>query len=264
MALQKKYYYVLIKTANTTPKQRWQIIIKPFGKPSIFDKSFSKFKTYRRYTTAGSKNLRCSKYRFKTKLYPLYTVSLGVVGYIVYNYGYIRYPLREFLWCKSIFNQIKPFLCSNSSYPGFKFVNYTSILNFQELANQVVPVSIIPINGILSCLFGKNNTHMTYAKASGTSAIKRKIHKKIKLMYIELPSTNVVLLPIFTYAIFSTNNNLHLNNVVEGGWGYYTKQRKNITVRGVAKNPVDHPNGGRTKAKQPELSPWGWIAKKNK
>jgi len=26
-------------------------------------------------------------------------------------------------------------------------------------------------------------------------------------------------------------------------------------VRGVAKNPVDHPNGGRTKAKQPELSP---------
>ena len=30
-----------------------------------------------------------------------------------------------------------------------------------------------------------------------------------------------------------------------------------IAVRGVAKNPVDHPNGGRTKAKQPELSPWG-------
>jgi len=26
-------------------------------------------------------------------------------------------------------------------------------------------------------------------------------------------------------------------------------------VRGVAKNPVDHPQGGRTKAKQPELSP---------
>jgi len=26
-------------------------------------------------------------------------------------------------------------------------------------------------------------------------------------------------------------------------------------VRGVAMNPVDHPNGGRTKAKQPELSP---------
>ena len=31
--------------------------------------------------------------------------------------------------------------------------------------------------------------------------------------------------------------------------------KKLLTVRGVAKNPVDHPNGGRTKAKQPELSP---------
>jgi ribosomal protein L2 len=29
-------------------------------------------------------------------------------------------------------------------------------------------------------------------------------------------------------------------------------------------NAVDHPNGGRTKSKQPELSPWGWVAKHNK
>jgi len=33
-------------------------------------------------------------------------------------------------------------------------------------------------------------------------------------------------------------------------------------VRGVAMNPVDHPNGGRTKTNQPEKSVWGWIAKK--
>lgn len=33
--------------------------------------------------------------------------------------------------------------------------------------------------------------------------------------------------------------------------------KKKIIVRGVAKNPVDHPNGGRTKVKQPERSPWG-------
>jgi large subunit ribosomal protein L2 len=28
-------------------------------------------------------------------------------------------------------------------------------------------------------------------------------------------------------------------------------------VRGVAKNPVDHPHGGRTKTNKPEVSPWG-------
>ena len=29
-------------------------------------------------------------------------------------------------------------------------------------------------------------------------------------------------------------------------------------------NPVDHPHGGRTKSSSPEVSPWGWVAKKNK
>lgn len=29
------------------------------------------------------------------------------------------------------------------------------------------------------------------------------------------------------------------------------------SVRGVAQNPVDHPNGGRTKTNKPERSPWG-------
>jgi ribosomal protein L2 len=27
-------------------------------------------------------------------------------------------------------------------------------------------------------------------------------------------------------------------------------------------NPVDHPHGGRTKTVQPEVSPWGWVAKR--
>jgi ribosomal protein L2 len=31
----------------------------------------------------------------------------------------------------------------------------------------------------------------------------------------------------------------------------------------VAMNPVDHPHGGRTKVSQPEVSPWGWVAKNN-
>ena len=35
-------------------------------------------------------------------------------------------------------------------------------------------------------------------------------------------------------------------------------------VRGVAKNPVDSPHGGRTKTNKPEVSPWGWVAKHSK
>lgn len=36
---------------------------------------------------------------------------------------------------------------------------------------------------------------------------------------------------------------------------------KKQIVRGVAKNPVDHPHGGRTKTNKPEVSIWGWVTK---
>ena len=42
------------------------------------------------------------------------------------------------------------------------------------------------------------------------------------------------------------------------------KKNKRISVRGVAMNPVDHPNGGRSNTKQPLKNPWGRIAKKGK
>jgi large subunit ribosomal protein L2 len=35
-------------------------------------------------------------------------------------------------------------------------------------------------------------------------------------------------------------------------------------VRGIAKNPVDHPNGGRSNSPSPSMSPWGWVAKKGR
>ena len=39
---------------------------------------------------------------------------------------------------------------------------------------------------------------------------------------------------------------------------------KKPNVRGVARKPVEHQDGGRTKTNQPEVSIWGWIAKRNK
>lgn len=39
---------------------------------------------------------------------------------------------------------------------------------------------------------------------------------------------------------------------------------KRVIVRSCAKNPVDHPNGGRTRGKQLIKTPWGRIARHNK
>ena len=51
------------------------------------------------------------------------------------------------------------------------------------------------------------------------------------------------------------NTNFRLNELIEGKCGFSFHKKKKISVRGVAMNPVDHPNGGRAKTVQPERSP---------
>lgn len=66
------------------------------------------------------------------------------------------------------------------------------------------------------------------------------------------------------FVILGRNSNVEkrFNCVGKAGLMYlYGNKSK---VRGVARNPVDHPHGGRTKTNQPEVSLWGWVAKRNK
>jgi large subunit ribosomal protein L2 len=51
------------------------------------------------------------------------------------------------------------------------------------------------------------------------------------------------------------NNNLLHKYINIGKAGINIISGKKVTVRGVAKNPVDHPHGGRTKTNCPEISP---------
>jgi large subunit ribosomal protein L2 len=43
--------------------------------------------------------------------------------------------------------------------------------------------------------------------------------------------------------------------------GYFFKNGKKPRVRGVARNPVDHPHGGRTKTLAYPRTPWGKTTK---
>lgn len=259
------YYLILIKSANITPVKRWQQKVKLINKTTKFTYFFYKYKTFRKLTLIGSKNIHGNRFKYKTKLFKFFIKSIKIAPFVAFAYGSTNYPLKEYAWCKTLFNQIIAVVHTELTHPGFKFypLNYL-LLTEHPHANQIIPLRYVPINYIVSFVFNKNNNCMTYAKSSGANAIKKKHIKKVKLTYIELPSGQLKLLPITTYCVLAPNKNLLLNKIIEGGWGFYTKQKKKITVRGVAKNPVDHPNGGRTKAKQPELSPWGWIAKRNK
>lgn len=170
--------------------------------------------------------------------------------------------------CKTVdnFNIIIPsvdFLVSGKLILHYKFIEKN--LNKFYFKGFNIPIYLIPLTVVFSNVNNTFNNKITYAKATGTYC-KLKKQKKIKkkLICVILPSKTEIFLNKNSYAFIGKNYNLKSNSLIEGKWGFSLKSTKKITVRGVAMNPVDHPNGGRAKTVQPERSPWNWVAKKCK
>ena len=186
---------------------------------------------------------------------------------VVDSYIYNNKPYKLFLKTISAFGTI-------NILPGLSHVNIGNILYYVQ--NTFDVLNIKKFFGIRTCLnsipyglnvcYLSNNTlnKWTYIKSAGTSGTKLKSTKKIKLTKIKLPSGKNYYFNGNVECFVGNCTNFFLNKLVEGSWGFSLKNKKKIRVRGVAMNPVDHPNGGRAKSKQPERSPWGWIAKFNK
>lgn len=103
-----------------------------------------------------------------------------------------------------------------------------------------------------------------YARSNGTFCQILNKNKDYNYAVIRLPSNQEKYVSLFNTATVGRVANVLCNR------SFFTKatnlklNNKKSKVRGVAKNPVDHPHGGRTKTNQPEKSPWGWVTKHNK
>lgn len=94
-----------------------------------------------------------------------------------------------------------------------------------------------------------------YAKAAGTFCLFILKNIERNILKIVLPSEQVKFLTIDYFATVGRASNIYAFKFCHGKAGLNRKLGKRPTVRGVAMNAVDHPNGGRTKAKQPERTP---------
>ena len=150
--------------------------------------------------------------------------------------------------------------------PGKKVFNLTLDIIIKKtfyIGSQAY-LQDLPYYTFISSLSNNTSKKLTFVRSSGTYGVKLKGKKTVKLILVKLPSGKIYLFFKRTECFIGKNYNFFNNKFIEGKWGNSIHTTKTLAVRGVAKNPVDHPNGGRTKAKQPEKSPWGWIAKKKK
>lgn len=147
---------------------------------------------------------------------------------------------------------------------GLVFLNFKYLNFFLDNRNVLNFYTFNFIKGdILFNLIFKNKT---FAKSNGTYILIDRVDFFLKKSLIILPSKKKKFIKWNLFCIKGRNSNIFWKYSVFGSFGFKFKSilKKKINVRGVAMNPVDHPNGGRTKTKQPFKNKYNQIAKHNK
>lgn len=218
-------------------------------------------------TLPHKKNIKVHKKIFykKAPKNVSYQFSLNLTG-VVQAFSYNIKPYQLLLNVKNIYGLSYVIPGIDMLRPGKKLFNLTKNIEFKKIyfMGACIFLKDAPYNMIICYIMNSTNNKWTFAKSSGTYGVKQKGKKTIKLILIKLPSTEIYFFPQNIRCYIGRNKNFYNNKYNEGKWGFSLHKTKVISVRGVAMNPVDHPNGGRTKSKQPEKSPWGWIAKQKK
>lgn len=112
--------------------------------------------------------------------------------------------------------------------------------------------------------FSKKSCGVKLARAAGSRALllDNKYYKNWSIVI--LPSFVIKILPSSSAAFLNYIENQLFGHTKSKKAGYYKKYGKKPTVRGIVKNPCDHPNGGRTRTILLSRTPWGKIAKKSR
>lgn len=100
----------------------------------------------------------------------------------------------------------------------------------------------------ISFLSSQPTKPIQYIRSSGTVGVLLKINMSTHTAVVRLPSGVKKLFSLYTIVAFgavSLNIKKKLLNNKSGFWQIFGVKPK---VRGVARNPVDHPHGGRTKS----------------
>ena len=135
--------------------------------------------------------------------------------------------------------------------------------NAEIFLGNSLPISKVPEGTYIYNIAPKKNNAGQICRAAGTHA--QIIEKTSKYCKIQLRSGEIRLVSTNCYVSLGTvSNELHqLKSINKAGRSRWLNIRP--TVRGVAMNPIDHPNGGgEGKKSSNKLTPWGKSLKYKK
>jgi len=127
---------------------------------------------------------------------------------------------------------------------------YINLFENKSLINSsFFLVKHLPKNKLISYVELYPGKGSQYVRSPGSKAKIIKMDNRLNTAVIKLPSGVKKVFSIYSLGregqvFFNENKSFFKNNKA----GYYNKLGSKPIVRGVARNPVDHPHGGRTKA----------------
>lgn len=263
-----KIIYFLIKALGTSPKTRslcYISILKISFKINklFFLKKFSSISLSYKGSQLNKKKIFCKK----KKLY-------------LYNFFFIK---SFFFWSLPInwyyhfiTNKIYLILLTSKGSYIFKPLVWGIYIVTKYLCATIYWLLEIPIPlGFSSAIqyfwysyyyYWLYLNKFLFATSAGTFIKFLFFDNQKEVFYIQLPSLKIIVIPLKGYIFVGRNSNIFLNKIIRGGFfsNYISWKKQSYSTRGVSMNPVDHPNGGRTRVKNPLKTPWGYIAKKGK
>ena len=257
------------ENANNPSKRFRSVILNPIGS-NILRKFFYKNQSNKNSTHFGKKLCKRRKksiYNVKFNFsYCNILTNIGVITDVSLARRYktfaalIRYSNGAIL-CIPAFNGAIPgkMVETWEYFRNPKLSFYSSIK-----LGYTLPLAYL---NLTMCFFNiqfNNNLSAYFCKSAGTFCVLIRYDLEKRLCTIKLPSNKYKNIIESSYVMLGRNSNPLPRGIWKGKAGFNIKNGFRPIVRGVAKNPVDHPHGGRTKTNSPERTPWGRVAKHNK
>lgn len=126
-------------------------------------------------------------------------------------------------------------------------------------SGSVVPLKFLR-TGFMLCQIGFIKPIL--ALAAGTYIVLNTFNQTG--VQITLPSGKLITVSYNYYGFIGRNSGIFSYKQYLGKASCASNHLRRIIVRSCAKNPVDHPNGGRTRGKQLMKTPWGKVARSGK
>lgn len=184
---------------------------------------------------------------FTHKLISLLYLSTGSVTYLPTTFKNRLFILtRLYNFSKNLFRYKNKLDFLNKRL----FIDQGFFLIKQLIRNQKVNLlELLPLDGV------------KYVRSPGSSGFLSKMDKRTSTALVRLPSGVRKVFSIFSIGSLGSNPLSDNKYWKSNKAGYYKNFGKKSKVRGVAKNPIDHPHGGRAKSISYQRTPWGKTTK---